>query len=289
MPLRSSIAQSASGFRSRHEFDAGSGVRGLARTSPRRDRRCDVGAADDRGASKSRTSTDTTVDGPHVEPSAAVRAPAAWRVALAASVEHLVDCRRHRASRADRVPESPQASGSPPLDDPLSRAAASLQVCASPAPRRIRRRVRSSWTAPHAGQGDHGEPRRGRGGRARAPPGERANQDGRRHPSPRGASGAAAADAPRRSGPGPTTTRSRPRSRRRRRAATPTTRRPLTPVLANPRRISVRMTVTLEDLAQIGQANFEAVSAWRSLRPGRPRASREPSTRGPRSARRRAA
>ena len=32
----------------------------------------------------------------------------------------------------------------------------------------------------------------------------------------------------------------------------------LTPLTANPRRISARMTVTLEDVAQIGQANFEA-------------------------------
>ena len=32
----------------------------------------------------------------------------------------------------------------------------------------------------------------------------------------------------------------------------------LTPLIANPRRISARMTVTLEDVAQIGQANFEA-------------------------------
>ncbi len=32
----------------------------------------------------------------------------------------------------------------------------------------------------------------------------------------------------------------------------------LTPITANPRRISARMTVTLEDVAQIGQANFEA-------------------------------
>ena len=32
----------------------------------------------------------------------------------------------------------------------------------------------------------------------------------------------------------------------------------LTPLVANPRRISARMTVTLEDVAQIGQANFEA-------------------------------
>ena len=32
----------------------------------------------------------------------------------------------------------------------------------------------------------------------------------------------------------------------------------LTPITANPRRISARMSVTLEDVAQIGQANFEA-------------------------------
>ena len=32
----------------------------------------------------------------------------------------------------------------------------------------------------------------------------------------------------------------------------------LTPITANPRRISARMSVTLEDIAQIGQANFEA-------------------------------
>ena len=32
----------------------------------------------------------------------------------------------------------------------------------------------------------------------------------------------------------------------------------LTPLIANPRRISARMSVTLEDVAQIGQANFEA-------------------------------
>ena len=32
----------------------------------------------------------------------------------------------------------------------------------------------------------------------------------------------------------------------------------LTPITANPRRISARMTVTLEDVAQIGQTNFEA-------------------------------
>lgn len=32
----------------------------------------------------------------------------------------------------------------------------------------------------------------------------------------------------------------------------------LTPITANPRRISARMSVTLEDVAQIGQSNFEA-------------------------------
>ena len=32
----------------------------------------------------------------------------------------------------------------------------------------------------------------------------------------------------------------------------------LTPVIANPRRISARMSVTLEDVAQIGQSNFES-------------------------------
>ena len=32
----------------------------------------------------------------------------------------------------------------------------------------------------------------------------------------------------------------------------------LTPITANPRRISARMSVTVEDVAQIGQANFES-------------------------------